>query len=82
LLQHAIGNEALIDAAEGIYESLQNALGLHYDLRKLLQGTPTAELLFWKSQLLDRSELCPGEYGVATTAAAAQEKKAVPRKID
>jgi hypothetical protein len=45
LLQHAIGNEALIDAAEGIHESLQNALGLHYDLRKLLQGTPTAELL-------------------------------------
>ena len=44
LLQHAIGDEALIDATQCIHESLQNALGFHHDFGTLLQGTPTPEL--------------------------------------
>jgi hypothetical protein len=40
-----IGNEALIDTTQGIHKVLQDALGLHQDLGKLLQRMPTAELL-------------------------------------
>jgi hypothetical protein len=37
LLQHRVGDEALIDAAESIHESLQNASGFRQDFGKLLQ---------------------------------------------
>ena len=45
LLQHFIGDEALIDAAQRIHESLQNALRVRNDLRKFLQRTSTPEYL-------------------------------------
>jgi hypothetical protein len=37
LLLHLVGNEALIDTAERIHESLQDALQRGYNLRKLFQ---------------------------------------------
>jgi hypothetical protein len=45
LLEHTIGDEALIDATQGIHESLQNDFGLQRDLGKLLQRTHTLEFL-------------------------------------
>jgi hypothetical protein len=45
LLQHFIGDEALIDAAQRIHGSLQNALRVRNDLRKFLQRTSTPEYL-------------------------------------
>jgi hypothetical protein len=45
LLKHAICDEALIDATQDIHESLQNVLGMHHDLGKLLQRAPTPEFL-------------------------------------
>src|ERR1039457_6858306 len=44
-LQHFIGDEALIDAAQRIHGSLQNALRVRNDLRKFLQRTSTQEYL-------------------------------------
>src|ERR1700692_1236301 len=52
-LEHAISDETLIDAAQGIHKSFQNFLGLHHDPGKVLQRTPALELLSMVDDDLD-----------------------------
>src|ERR1700761_3020693 len=44
-VEHAISDEALIDATQGIDKSLQNFFSLHHDQGKLFQLTSALELL-------------------------------------